>query len=191
MNDGKIEWVLEAVCDRTDDRVAGMLIRAKNTRKESPAPVGTIPSAAPAKASSTEIETVISGVELMRYTIAMMMADGNIDAKELEIIKNLAQRADLNNSKLQPIVDELKRAGDPVQYAIEMSLSEPDQGLLRQLARIAMADGNVSPKESEMLKKIGIKIGLAAYDIDQLIKQERKLMFQEAQELLRRQKNQS
>jgi hypothetical protein len=42
-----------------------------------------------------------------------------------------------------------------------------------------------------MLKKIGIKIGLAAYDIDQLIKQERKLMFQEAQELLRRQKNQS
>ncbi len=191
MNDGKIEWVLEAVCDRTDDRVAGMLIRAKNTRKESPAPVGAIPSSAPAKASSTDIETVISGVELMRYTIAMMMADGNIDAKELEIIKNLAQRADLNSSKLQPIVDELKRAPDAVQYAIEMSLSEPDQGLLRQLARIAMADGNVSPKESEMLKKIGIKIGLAAYDIDQLIKQERKLMFQEAQELLRRQKNQS
>lgn len=190
MNDGKIEWVLETVCDRTDDRVAGMLIRAKNAHKESPAPVGTVPSVS-AKVEAKEIETVISGVELMRYTIAMMMADGKIDAQELEMIKSLAQRADLNNSKLQPIVDELKRAPDPVQYAIDMSLNEPDQGLLRQLARIALADGNVSPQESQMLKNIGIKIGFAAYDIDQLIKQEKKQMFQEAQELLRRQKNPS
>lgn len=190
MNDGKVEWVLEAVCDRTDDRVAGMLIRAKNARKESPAPVGAT-SPASAKVEAKEIETVISGVELMRYTIAMMMADGKIDAQELEMIKSLAQRADLNNSKLQPIVDELKRAPDPVQYAIDMSLNEPDQGLLRQLARIALADGNVSSQESQMLKNIGIKIGFAAYDIDQLIKQEKKQMFQEAQELLRRQKNSS
>lgn len=186
MNDGKIEWVLESVCDRSDERVVRMLAKVKSAQKDTGPAAGTAGSSS--GAATGGIASEISGVELMRYTIAMMLADGKIDPKELEMLKTLAGRVDMNERQLQPIVTELKTVSDAVQHVIDTSQKGPDMGLLRQLARVALADGNVSPEETIMLKKVGQRIGMTDFDIDQLIKQERGQMYQEAKELLKNQK---
>lgn len=186
MNDGKKEWVLEAVADRNDKVIREALARVGNNK------VKAAPYTAPGQAQESISVAVagagVSGVELIRWTIAMMLADGKIDEKEMEMIKGLAAKRGINETRLQALIAELQNIADPIGHVNETSQLEADAELIRHLARVALADGEVSGEELAMLNNVGKKIAMAPIDVDMLIKRERRNLFQEAKEAIRNKK---
>ena len=190
MNDGKSEWVLEAVVDRSDAQVKDILDRLNSmSRKiveEAQAQASARHGAKGGVATPPPLDDFgISGIELMRWTVAMMLADGHIDGKEMNMIKDLASKRDIHENRLQQMISEFKAVADPVAHVMQTSKIVADNELLRHIARVALADGKLTPEETDMLKMVGGKIGMSGIDIDMLLKRERKAIFQEAKDILR------
>jgi uncharacterized membrane protein YebE (DUF533 family) len=195
MNDGQNEWVLEAVADRNDMRVGEVLrqtaamIGQKMQKSDNTAGMTQAGAVSPALAGSS-IENEVSGIELLRWTVAMMLADGKIDDRELEVIKDIAIKRDINESRLQKIMAELQGAANPVDHVMQTSPRQADHQLLRLLVRVALADGNISDEERSMLLAIGQKLKLVAADVDMLVTKERAALYREAKDILRQAKKQ-
>lgn len=187
MNDGKQDWVLEAVVDRSDAQVSTMLIKIAQTSRQLAAEAHKPQSdgAAPAGATDGKSDLTISGLELIRWTVAMMLADGVISEKEMELITGIARQRDVQPQLLQRIIAELKSVPSPIEHVMQTSKTAADKELLRQLARVALADGKLSDEEVAMLKTVGAKLEMGDADIDLLLKRERRNLFQEAKETLR------
>lgn len=180
MNDGKSEWVLETVADRSDMQVTAVLAKMKQLQRQQTAP-GRKPEPVTGPAASAPLfKYSIPGNELVRWAAAMMLADGQIDQQETEMINNLARQRDVAPAKVQQIIAELKMQADPVAHMLQTSIQPADTELMRHLARMALADGKLSNEETAMLRKVGQKIDLTASDIDMLLNKERKNMYQEA-----------
>ncbi len=179
MNDGSSEWVLEAVADRSEPGVAAILTRMNQLKKR--INEERKPSAGSSQTAAAPLcKYSLPGSELVRWAAAMMLADGEIDAKEMEMIGNLANQRDVSNQKLQEIITELKSQSDPVDFVMKNSKQAADNDLLRHLARVALADGRLSTEETAMLRKVGQKMNLGSSDIDLLVNRERKNLYQEA-----------
>jgi uncharacterized tellurite resistance protein B-like protein/predicted RNA-binding Zn-ribbon protein involved in translation (DUF1610 family) len=190
MNDGKSEWVLDAVVDRNDTQVREILSRlnaaARKISEEKHKEVVARHNAKKDTAALPPLDDFgISGIELMRWTVAMMLADGHIDDKEMHMIKDLADKRDIPEARLKQIIDEFKAVIDPVVHVMNSSKIAADRELLRHIARVALADGKLTNEETEMLNTVGSKIGLSKIDIDMLLKRERRAIFQEAKDILR------
>ena len=190
MNDGKSEWVLEAVVDRSDPKVREILDRlSAAARKISDDEHARAAARHGAKGGVAAIPPLddfgISGIELLRWTVAMMLADGQIDSKEMLMIRDLAGKRNVPEARLQQIIDEFKAAPNPVAHVMQTSKIAADTELLRHIARVALADGKLTPEETDMLKLVSNKLGLSGLDIDMLLKRERKAIFQEAKDILR------
>ncbi|MDD3148002.1 MAG: TIM44-like domain-containing protein [Candidatus Riflebacteria bacterium] len=182
MNDGKSEWVLETVSDRSDMQVSTVLTRMKQLQRQQattgarqqPAAVASTPAGAPL------FKYAIPGNDLVRWAAAMMLADGQIDQQEMDMLNGVARQRDVSAAKLQEIITELKAQTDPVAYVLQISIQPADGELMRHLARMALADGKLTHEEKAMLYKVGKQISLTAPDIDLLLKRERTNLYQEA-----------
>ncbi len=175
MNDGKIEWVLDAITSRSDQLVAAITSQKQQSAETT--------AVQPGDASE------VSSVEILRYTVAMMLADGNIAPREMEIISALAQRMTISPKKLENLVNEVKSFPNPVDHVIDTSVTEPGRALMQQLARVALADGRVTEDELQMLKKLGRKLEMTAFDVGILIKNERNQLYKEAKDILKNKPN--
>jgi len=182
MNDGQNEWVLEAVADRNDSKVKAIIDKInEQTRKQSAN--RSMEGIKQANSSNN-----YSSLEMLKWSIGMMLADGHIDAKELEIIKDIAKRSDVNEGRLQQLIAELKSAGDPVNHLMATSPYKPDRQLLTQLARVALADGTLSNEEKAMLIQVGHGLEMSDVDINMLLTRERNAMYKEAKDILKQNK---
>ncbi|HAE38344.1 MAG TPA: hypothetical protein DCG57_06865 [Candidatus Riflebacteria bacterium] len=190
MNDGKSEWVLDAVVDRSDPKVKEILDRLSAASKvisdEAHAKAVAKHGAKGGVAATQPLDDFgISGIELLRWTVAMMLADGHIDNKEMKMIRDLADKRDIPEARIQQIIDEFKAVIDPVVHVMQTSKIAADNDLLRHIARVALADGKLTTEETDMLKTVGNKIGLTSIDINMMLKRERNAIFQESKDILR------
>ncbi|PKL47990.1 MAG: hypothetical protein CVV42_10935 [Candidatus Riflebacteria bacterium HGW-Riflebacteria-2] len=192
MNDGKSEWVLDAVVDRSDPQVREILNRlsaaAKKITEEYQAKAAARHGAKGGVAAPPLDEFGVSGIELLRWTVAMMLADGHIDNKEMNMIRDLAGKRDIPEARIQQVIEEFKAVIDPAVHVMQTSKINADTELLRYIARVALADGKLTPEETDMIKTVGTKLGLSGIDIDMLLKRERRAIFQEAKDILRNMK---
>ena len=101
-------------------------------------------------------------------TVAMMLADGNIDRSEMGFILRVIQLV-----KDPQVVDRLKKF---IQFQTMPPLGTP-VGIDRKLAmtmiidliRIAVADQDFANKEKEMIHEIGTNLGFSQQEVDQLV----------------------
>ncbi len=187
MNDGSSEWVLESVVDRNDAKVREIMSKISDqTQKKAASKSVSLNNQARSMAEAT-VE-IYSGIEMVRWTIAMMLADGQIDTKEMEMIRDLARRKDISESRLQEIIAEIKSSGNPVDHVMATSPMQPDRNLLAQIARVALADGTLSNEEKAMLLKVGQKLQMTDPDINMLLTRERNAMYKEAKDLIKQNK---
>lgn len=193
MNDGKSEWVLDAVVDRNDAQVKDVISRlnaaVRNISGGKSAKTASKPGAKDGAGVPSPLDDFsISGVELLRWTIAMSLADGYIDTKEMNMVKDFAKKRDIPEDRLQSIISEFKAVPDPFAHVTQTSKISADQELMRHIARVALADGKLTAEEIDMLKAVGSKIGMSDIDVNMLLKRERKAIFQEAKDILRNMK---
>jgi uncharacterized tellurite resistance protein B-like protein len=189
LNDGTQDWVLENIIPRNDPAVSEIIARVKSLKTSSVEPqVAAAPSGGSGNVPNvTDNIPGVSTGELLRWTVAMMLADGHIDPKEKETIMSLAKKHNIPDAKVEQVIAQMSALPDPVGYVLGENTSIGNE-LLEQLMRVALADGTVSSQETYMLCQIGSKIGLGAADVKMRTKQMRKKIYQEAKEALRRAK---
>ena len=102
-----------------------------------------------------------SGNDLLCITVAMMLADGVIDNKEMNIIKNISKARNVSDNELVQIISRLQKTSDPVNYVLDTTAIRLDENLIRLLVKIAAADGRIDNTEIDMLKKVAAKMGLS------------------------------
>jgi hypothetical protein len=60
---------------------------------------------------------------------------------------------------------------------------------LRAIARVALADGRITPAENALLRSAGRRLGLSDYDIGQILRGARKELYADARQHLRAARN--
>ncbi len=186
LNDGKRDWVLECILPQSDPRVskAIVLIRASDSKNSTVAK--TSPSRVGAEVGIKKNYTVddysnsinkISGMTMVKWTIAMMLADGVIDAKEREIIDEYGLRRGIGKEKIDNLVEEIRTHSSPVEYVAETTDLPMDDELIRMLVRVAFADGKVVKQEIDMLRFVGKKLNLNDTQIRNILAEEKMRLF--------------
>lgn len=101
-------------------------------------------------------------------TVAMMLADGNIDRGEMDFILRMIQTV-----KDEVVVDRLKKF---IQFRTMPPLGAPagidrklGMSMVIDLIRVAVADSDFDAKEKEMILDIGKNLGFSEAEMDQLI----------------------
>lgn len=183
MNDGSKEWVLSGIMAKSDAKLRQIMVDMNSLISEE-APLRKAPGGTDISRGPIE-EFSVSGMELVKWTVAMMLADGEIDQKEMDLVTELAERKSISKDKLNKVISELKGSGDPVAAMIGSGPFDNGAEIFRQLARVALADGKLAKEEVAMLKTVGGKIGYVEADIDMLLKKERANLYREAKEALK------
>ncbi len=161
VNNHKVEWMLDDVLPSDSDKVQDYLAMANNIEHSMPAEK---PEASENMQSGYSFDLnaldYISGTDLLRLTIAMMLADGIIDQSEMDIINKICEMKQISCDKLKSYIEELRRMSDPVQYALDTTAIKMDENLLILLILIATADGSIANEEALMLQKLADRMGV-------------------------------
>jgi hypothetical protein len=120
------------------------------------------------------------GELLVAGAAAMMMIDGEVDPAERSLLGEFAEARGISQARLEVII---KSVADGT-----MSLELPDDEALKvayinAMATMCLADGKISPKESELLYALGLKMGLKQNQIREFIKQLRRDLLQKVRSL--------
>jgi uncharacterized tellurite resistance protein B-like protein len=112
----------------------------------------------------------------------VMYADGEVSPQEREALHRMGAHRKLPAEEVDLIIESAQMA--------ETKIPEPRDAVeavqhLKQIVHVVMADGSISGKEQRLLKLYADQVGLAAADVQQAIKQERRRMYQDARSVLR------
>ena len=110
-----------------------------------------------------------SGIDLLNITIAMMLADGIIDDREMKIIYGLRRARNISDNELKQIITRLHKTSDPVKFVLDTTAIKLDENLIKLLISIAAADGRIDYTELDMLKRITAKMELPESRLRDLI----------------------
>ena len=165
LNDDSKDWMLcDVVKDFNNTKAYEYMTDARMSEKEQEAKSEAY-SEQSVEAQTNNIDynafDYYSGNDLLSITVAMMLADGVIDNREINIIHNIRKARSVSNNELKQIIDRLQKASDPVKFVIDTTAIKLDENLIRLLISIAAADGRIENTEIEMLNKIATKMGLS------------------------------
>lgn len=102
-----------------------------------------------------------SGIDLLSITVAMMVADGILDDREMNIIHSIRKARNISEDELNQIINRLFKSPDPVKLVLDTTAVKLDENLIRLLVTIAASDGKIDYTEVEMLNKVAEKMGLS------------------------------
>lgn len=153
LNDGSQDWVLESI-----GRFDPSSIRA--------AQVNTL-----AKASLVPPDVLIASMA------SAMFADGQVDAKEEELLRSLASSRAVPQQRIDEILSTARAGGSTLPVA---PTREQASEILGAMARMALADGRLSSEEVELLGRFAESTGLARADVSMVVAKQRSLLYAEA-----------
>lgn len=203
LNDGTRDWVLDNVLPQNDSRITKAITLIKNEDNSSYNMYGGVNSGSRANVSeNTSINkknytiddysssmNSISGMTMIKWTIAMMLADGIIDPKEQEVIYEIGLRRGIGKSQIDNLVEEIKHQSSPLEYVAETTDLPFDNELVRMLIRVAFADGKIAKEEIEMLKYVGRRINMTDEQIKRLLMEERMRLYKMSKAVIKESKN--
>ncbi|MBL6990702.1 MAG: TIM44-like domain-containing protein [Bacteriovoracaceae bacterium] len=158
LNDGHGDWVLSDVQPYS-------LSRGTRVTRSTAAPTA-------AAASSS----ALAPDDLVTALICLAMADGNIDEKEKNIIRDVAKKSNISRQKLKQLV---ARARSEEDFTLQVAQGAALHELMGQLVDVCLADGRVCSSERRLLKKMVKQHNITDIDINQMIKQKKRNLFKE------------
>lgn len=108
----------------------------------------------------------------------IMMADGEIDIKETELLKSFAKSKKVSGERLALIIDSVK-AG-----TLECSMPEgPDaKEFIRAMVLMCLADGQVTSSERRILESFAIKLNIPLNTIYEMMRKERSALYKKSKQ---------
>ena len=119
----------------------------------------------------------------------MMLADGQIDPKEREIIDEYGLRRGIGKSQIDGLVDEIKSQSNPVDYVANSTDLPMELDLMRMLIQVAFADGKVAKEEIAMLRYVGKRMNLDDDQIRRLLTEEKMRLYRMSKAVIKESKN--
>lgn len=175
LNDGS-EWLLEKIINDQSQEYNAVLTQKRQLIQK---------VVANAKKAQGDDRTIRSGRDIVTLGAQMLLADGKIDDREMEFLRELAGRYAMPADNLQGIIESIKD-GELFIPATQTIMEK--HSLMEAAARMALVDGEISPGEREYLETLASKFGYISSDLNMLIKREKRRMAQEkkAAEILKR-----
>ncbi|MFA7146515.1 MAG: TIM44-like domain-containing protein [Candidatus Riflebacteria bacterium] len=165
MNSGEKDWVLEDVVSSSDSNVRKLIMSLKTaTTTDKP------------KAYSP-IKSSVSGLEMIRWAIGMMLADGKVEQSEIDYIGELSQKYSITKKQISDIIQEISSQPNPVDYVMKSSTVTDYRELFRCLIQMAMADGKISKEEMQMLKEIAKTSNMSESEFNRILQEEKKSLY--------------
>ncbi len=170
LNTGFHDWVLTEILP-TFGNEAGELLR-QATKQASVADAAASNGDGPSPGSD----------ELLAWTLKIVAADNELDAKEKKMLRRVAENRNMPPRQMQMLLDAARRG--------ELDAPEPrdrDQARdwLTAMADVSLWDGRVHPEEYKLLCQAGKKFDYSEYDIKALLKRRKKKLYDEARQRLR------
>ena len=98
---------------------------------------------------------------LLRGAIAVALADGELRRSEMGVLKGLAMRAGVGQMSFDAMLEAAKEGAD---LAGNVAMMSPDAArtALELLVAQARIDGEISPKEREVIVRIAMDMGIVS-----------------------------
>ncbi len=203
LNDGSRDWVLENVLDQNDSRISKALLLIRDEDNRFRAVVNSRSEQNAGKSNAIANKTnqkqliedysanmnSISGMTMIKWTIAMMLADGIIDPKEQEIIYEYGLRRGIGKNQIDTLVEEIKSQSSPLDYVAESTDLPVDIELVRMLVRVAFADGKIAKEELDMLRYVARRINMSEEQIKRLLMDEKMRLYRISKAVIKESKN--
>lgn len=119
---------------------------------------------------------------LMACAAGVMLADGEIDAKEQKLLSQMAQARGISQQKLDMIIKGIKSEG---LHIPNPNTPQAAKEFLRSMVRMCLADGKVTKDERNLIKQLVPKMNYTDLDIDMMIKEERRNLYLQAKSSLK------
>ena len=111
----------------------------------------------------------ISGVDLLRLAIAIMLADGKIDPNEYKLINKICRMKYISEDEIEKFIEEMKSMDNPIDFVLDNSTMNLDENVLRFLIEITVSDGDIDEKEVGLLCKFGKLLEISPDKINKMI----------------------
>lgn len=113
---------------------------------------------------------VSSANDVITTAAQILMADGKVDAKEMAMIKTIAARYSMSDESLQGILDAVRNG--QVFVPVPEAQSPAAKRLIREAAKMAFADEELSTDEKDAIMNLGMQLGYSKLDVQQVINSE-------------------
>ena len=186
MNDGKKDWVLEAVLSSFDSKVSQILSLVKDADREGiggfvhSANVDDNVNYSKRNYTSEDYTASVYSVPastMVKWMIAMMLADGQIDSKEIALIYDLGDKRGISRDEIDLMVSDIKCQSSPVDYITNSTSVPMDEELMRVIIRVAYADGKLAKGEIALLRYLGKKMQMSEERMKVLLSEERMNLY--------------
>ncbi len=153
LNDGSGAWVLESIGAFTSARV--------NSTSVSPV---------------TRTSNVSADLLLLAMA-STMYADGELDAKEMDMLTSFAGQRGISQDSLSAIINTVKQ---PDAQLPRPANSSEAMEVLKAMVRMSLADGKIDNTEKALLVKYAISAGLSKYEVSSTIAKQRRSLYKQA-----------
>ena len=102
----------------------------------------------------------ITGEDLLKMSIAIMLADGIIHRNELKAIIDIGNKKGITPEAVKNYIKEIQSQKNPIEYVLNNTKIPKDMTLLLLLVNIAAADGKITDDEASLLYTIADKMGV-------------------------------
>ena len=107
----------------------------------------------------------------------MMLADGQIDSKEIALIYDLGDKRGISRDEIDLMVSDIKCQSSPVDYIANSTSVPMDEELMRVIIRVAYADGKLAKGEIALLRYLGKKMQMSEERMKVLLSEERMNLY--------------
>jgi tellurite resistance protein len=121
--------------------------------------------------------------KLLRCVVGVMLADGELDARERKLLGKMAQRRGFSDAWVETVIAEVRAEGSV--SAPVAGTYEENAEFLRALVVMCLADGKVTREERQLIKALVAHMNYASADISQCIAKERTSAYRAARKELR------
>ncbi|MCH2176808.1 MAG: TIM44-like domain-containing protein [Lentisphaeria bacterium] len=182
LNTGSEDWVLDDIGFKYEEKIE-LLFRELETSQLPPVPGGISP------ATFIHEHKVASprSQDIMVWMIHIMLSDGEIDNKEMDLIQDYALKSNIAQNQVEQFIQGVQNGHLEFRAPVDQ---EESRIWLEEMAAIALADGKISQEEKKAMLALGKKVGYTQYDIMHIINKKRKTIYQEVREAERRLRSQ-
>lgn len=157
LNDGN-EWLLERIIAEQD-----LEFRELTDPKPVSMPIVGAKTGEPHTAAK-------NADQLIMISAQVLMADGRIDDKEMQLLRTIAAKHNVSEEELTKIIENIRSGLVFVPIPAGGSVASLD--LIRDAAKMAGADGEITQDEIEAIMNLGYQLGYTKFDVKTIINKE-------------------
>lgn len=176
LNDGKHGWILTDVLPAGSTSGMQLLRECREQPGNSPDTATACPPA---------LRQAPRGAAMVGWVIQMVMADGQLDPKEEQCVRQVAEKRGVAPEQVTAMLHSAQRG--ELQMVMPLDQGEA-RGWLEAMIEAAFADGVLASQELTLLERLAETQQLSSADLKLMIRQVQTRLFQQSREALRQQR---